>query len=104
MAVVNAGVRLDVADGGAVRVTAPVGWADAAEREALRAALDAVRPTLARLAALPLPPRPWPAAWEEFHAEREAIAAEGGAPDPSAVAAADLRVAVARRELVADGE
>lgn len=99
--VTSAAVRLDLADGGAVRVTAPIGWAAPAEREALSAALDAVRPTLARLAAPPLPPRPWPPSWEEYLAEREAISAEGGAPDASAVALADLRVAVHRGEVEA---
>lgn len=72
------------------RVTAPVGWGD-------RAALSAIRPDLSRALAPPLPPADtWPEHWRELHAERVAIAAEGGAPDPEAVADADLRVEVWR--------
>lgn len=68
------------------RVTAPVGWGD-------RAALSALRPALSRALAPPLPdPAVWPEHWRELHAERVAIAEEGGATDPEAVADGDLRL------------
>lgn len=78
-----------------VRVTAPAGWGD-------RAALGALRPSLSRALSPPLPPAEhWPEHWREAFAERVAIAAEGGAADPEAVALADLRV-MRWRELAAD--
>jgi hypothetical protein len=78
-----------------VRVTAPAGWGD-------RAALSALRPALSRALAPPLPPAEhWPEHWREAYAERVAIAAEGGAVDPEAVARDDLRV-MAWRELAAE--
>lgn len=93
-------VRLDVDEGGRVTVDAPAGWLDAGQREALRGALDTVRPVLARVAAPPLPPREtWSDAATDMWQEREAVAAEGGATDPAAVADADLRVALARGEV-----
>ena len=79
-----------------VRVTAPPGWGD-------RAALGALRPSLSRALSPPLPPAEhWPEHWREAFAERVAIAAEGGAPDPEAVALADLRVMHWRELLTAD--
>lgn len=96
-------VRLDVDERGQVTVDAPAGWLDADQRETLRGALDLIRPTLARVGAPPLPPREaWPPAWREAWTEREAIAAEGGALDPAAVADDDLRAAVARGDLPLD--
>jgi hypothetical protein len=78
-----------------VRVTAPAGWGD-------RASLAALRPSLSRALSPPLPPpERWPEHWREAFAERLAIAAEGGAADPEAVARDDLRVMV-WRELAAD--
>lgn len=51
----------------------------------------------------PFPPREqWPASWREFVAEREAMAYDGGAPDPSAAAEQELRTAVDRGELPRD--
>jgi hypothetical protein len=41
----------------------------------------------------------WPAPWREAWAEREAIAWEGGAPDPAAVADADLDRAIEAGDL-----
>ena len=80
---------------GRVTADAPRGWTD---RDALRA----LAPDIARACAPPLPPvEVWPDAWREAYDEREAIAAEGGAPDPAAVALADLRVAVWRGDLEA---
>lgn len=68
------------------RVVVPAGWGD-------RAALSALRPDLIRALAPPLPPaEQWPEHWREAFDERVAIAAEGGAADPEAVAVADLRV------------
>ena len=79
-----------------VRVTAPPGWGD-------RAALGALRPSLSRALSPPLPPAEhWPEHWREAFAERVAIAAEGGAADPEAVALADLRVMHWRELLTAD--
>lgn len=90
-------LHLDVGDAGRVEVDIPAGWLNGAEREALRRAFDVVRPALARAAAPPLPPRgTWPDTWREAHAERVAIALEGGAHDPEAVADSDLRAMVAR--------
>lgn len=98
------GVVLEVRQDGQVMVDVPIGWIGPHQRESLRAALDLVRPTLARLGAKPLPPREeWPAVWVEAWTEREAIAAEGGALDPAAVADDDLRAAVARGEFLPDG-
>lgn len=69
-----------------VRVTAPSGWGS-------REAMTALRPDLVRALAPPLPPADtWPEHWREAFDERAAIAAEGGATDPEAVALADLRV------------
>lgn len=78
-------------------IDTPVGWSDP---EALRVSLAALRSDLLRALAPSLPPRSsWPASWLEAHAERVAIAAEGGAPDPEAVADADLRVQLWRGEV-----
>lgn len=91
---------LSPAEPGRVRVEAPDGWTDDTARAALREALDAIRPTLARIAAPPLPPREtWPDEWRETWEERVALAADGGAADPEAVADLDLRVMVARGSL-----
>ena len=84
-------VRLDVS-GGRLRVNAPVGWRD----------LDAMKPDLLRALAPELPPvDAWPSTWCELFEERACIAAEGGAPDPLAVAEADLRLAVWRGDVEA---
>lgn len=73
-----------------VRVTASAGWGD-------RAALAMLRPALSRALSPPLPPAEhWPEHWREAYAERVAIAAEGGALDPEAVARDDLRLQVWR--------
>lgn len=86
-----------------VIANAPAGWMDAATRAALREALHTIRPTLARVGSPPLPPRDqWPEGWREAWEERAAIAADGGAPDPEAVADLDLRVMVARHEFDPD--
>jgi len=45
------------------------------------------------------PPARWPAPWREAWAEPEAIAWEGGAPDPAAVADADLDRAIEAGDL-----
>lgn len=45
------------------------------------------------------PPERWPAAWREAWAEREAIAWEGGADDPAAVADACIDAAIEAGEL-----
>lgn len=62
----------------------------------------------------PLPPRPtpvgapatpaeqWPDHYRDAYAERVAVAAEGGAVDPEAVALADLRVMHWRELCAAD--
>lgn len=91
-------VRLDVS-GGRLRVDAPAGWRDIA---AMKRALDAIKPELLRALAPDLPPVDvWPASWREAFEERASIAAEGGAPDPLAVAEADLRLAVWRGDVEA---
>ncbi len=96
----SAPVRLEVDRAGGVVVDAPAGLLSARDLEQLAAVFDALRPTLVRTCSPPLPPRStWPAAWADAHAERAAIAAEGGALDPEAVADADLRAAVARWDL-----
>lgn len=98
------GVILDVHDDGLVTVDVPVGWMGPHQRESLRLALDSIRPTLARVGAPPLPPREeWSPAWVEAWTEREAIADEGGALDPAAVADDDLRAAVARGDFLPNG-
>ena len=85
--------------GGAV-LDAPAGLLDPRDVGILAAAFDALAPTIARTCSPRLPPRDeWPELWCEVHAEREAIAAEGGAPDPEAVADLDLRAMVARGDL-----
>ncbi len=82
-------VRLEVT-GDRVYVDAPAEFVD---RDALRS----LRPDVMRALAPVLPPRAsWPEHMREAWAEREAIAAEGGAPDPTAVADADLRVMIWR--------
>ena len=87
-------VVLTIGDG-RITAEAPAGWAD-------RAALRALAPDIARACAPPLPPvETWPESWCDAWWEREAIAAGSGAPDPAAVATADLRVAVWRGELEA---
>lgn len=59
-------------------------------------------PERLRAVAPALPPADsWPDSWREVYDEREAIAAEGGAPDPRAVAEADLRLAVWRGDVEA---
>ena len=91
-------VRLDVS-GGRLRVDAPAGWRDIA---AMRRDLDALKPELLRALAPELPPvDAWPLTWRELFEERACIAAEGGAPDPLAVAEADLRLAVWRGDVEA---
>lgn len=45
------------------------------------------------------PPGHWPDAWRELWAEREAIAWEGGAADPAAVADAEVDDAIAAGDL-----
>jgi hypothetical protein len=91
-------VRLDVS-GGRLRVDAPAGWRDIA---AMKRDLDALKPELLRALAPELPPvASWPSTWCEFFEERACIAAEGGAPDPLAVAEADLRLAVWRGDVEA---
>ena len=91
-------VRLDVS-GGRLRVDAPAGWRDIA---AMKRDLDALKPELLRALAPELPPvDAWPLTWRELFEERACIAAEGGAPDPLAVAEADLRLAVWRGDVEA---
>ena len=76
-----------------VRVTAPSGWGS-------REAMTALRPDLVRALAPPLPPADtWPEHWHDALNERAAIAAEGGAADPEAVALADLRVMLWREQV-----
>lgn len=119
-------VQLDVANG-LVRLDAPAGMrtADALRRDlaAVKPALvrvqthlrltivrgrivvadlDALAPDLLRALAPDLPPvDSWPLTWCELFEERACIAAEGGAPDPLAVAEADLRLAVWRGDVEA---
>lgn len=96
----TAAVRVEFNHLDDVVVDAPAGLLSAADLAALADVVDALRPTIARAIAPPLPPRAaWPTAWREAHAERWAVAAEGGALDAEAVAGADLRVMVARGEL-----
>ena len=77
----------------ALRADVPAGWGD-------RAALSALRPDLVRALAPPLPPADtWPEHWHDALNERAAIAAEGGAADPEAVAVADLRVMLWREQV-----
>jgi hypothetical protein len=117
-------VHLDVS-GGRVRVDVPAGWRSpellrrelaAVKPDLLRARLrltvargrivvadlDALAPELLRALAPELPPvDAWPSTWCELFEERASIAAEGGAPDPLAVAEADLRLAVWRGDVEA---
>lgn len=63
----------------------------------VQAAINALCPELLYALAPALPPRDqWPAGWIELYEERAAICADGGAPDPEAVAEAALRLAVWR--------
>ena len=87
-------VRL-IIDADALAVDAPRGRLTAVGAAAIGRVLDPVRPELVRACTPPLPPRDeWPELWREVHAERLAIACEGGASDPEAVANADLRVTI----------
>ncbi len=96
----SAPVLLEIDRGGVVTVDAPVGLLSARDVAALSEALDALRPLLARTCTAPLPPaEQWPPEWGEVIAERAAIAAEGGAANPDAVALADLRAMVSRGDL-----
>lgn len=91
-------VRLTI-EGDRVRVDAPRGHLSNRDRVELRAAIEVVRPTLARTCSAPLPPRGiWPDSWREVWTERVAIVHEGGSidVDPEAIADADLRVMIAR--------
>lgn len=86
--------------GSRVYLSAPQGWMSPSDVAALTAEVQKICPTLARTCTPPLPPREtWPESWCEAWAERDAIAAEGGAPDPMGVADRDLRAMVARGEL-----
>lgn len=63
-------------------------------------AVNALCPELLYALAPALPPRDqWPPDWIELYEERAAICADGGAPDPEAIADAALRLAVWRREV-----
>lgn len=87
---------------GAVTLDAEEGLLDPRDVAILADAFDALAPVLARARAPRLPPRAtWPEVWREVWSERMAIAAEGGARDPGAVADLDLRVAVHRGEVEA---
>lgn len=86
-------------EGDRVRIDVPRGHLSDRDLADLSAALDAIRPTLARACAAPLPAREsWPVSWREAWDERIAIVSETGSldVDPEAVADADLRVMVAR--------
>ena len=63
-------------------------------------AVNGLCPELLYALAPALPPRDqWPLDWIELYEERAAICADGGAPDPEAIADAALRLAVWRREV-----
>lgn len=84
----TAAVRLEIAPG-VIEVDAPAGY----DLDALAAGIAPLWPALSRALAPPLPPADeWPEHWRELHAERVAIAEEGGATDPEAVADGDLRL------------
>lgn len=98
MSVVTAAVRFTV-EVDRVRIIAPRGHLSERNRDELRAAIDVIRPTLARMGSVPLPPREtWPDSWREAWAERIAIVCEGRLidADAEAIADADLRVMIAR--------
>lgn len=99
----SAAVRLDLHPDGRVTFDAPAGWFTPSRRAALAAAVDRVRPDLARAAAAPLPHRErWSEAMLDFWREREAVGRFEAGLDADAAAAladAELAVAVARGEV-----
>ncbi len=90
-------VRVE-ARGNALRIETPRWWRDPAD---VARDIAPLRPELLRALAPPLPPLPWPAELSEAWFERRAIAWEGGASDPEAVADADLRVMLWRGDVEA---
>lgn len=99
----SAAVRLDLHADGRVTFDAPAGWFSPARRAALAAAVDRVRPDLARAAAAPLAPRAqWSEAMLDLWREREAVGLFDAGLDAEAAASladAELAVAVARGEV-----